>query len=394
MDATRRRSVMFFIQFLVLLITAVVWVQIDFVRRRVGEHLTLFYVLIGGAACLLAVRAYMALRGRISERWRTLWLASDLGIITAAVYLTGGINSEAALLYFWPLASSSIQRLPRRTVLVSVATALLYLLATWADHGSEKYVGTLVARFAILFAVTSLAVYYARTETARIEELARLRERVALADYRQRLSREMHDGIQHYLADIVMRLELARRLITDDPLKAARLAVDQRFAVRQAAAELRYLVRLLRSPAVEREGFVDALRHHLSVFSEDSSVSALLEIEGEAGPLPVEVAHAAFRIIQEALMNAEKHAQATDVKVTLRFAPNEFACTVTDNGRGFDATTVPGAGIDGGLGLPGMTQRAESVGGRACVTSAPGRGTEVAFTVPLSDQAGQAPVEP
>jgi signal transduction histidine kinase len=393
MDATRRRSVMFFIQFLVLLGVAVVWVQIDFVRRRVGEHLTLFYLLIGGAACLLVVRAYMAFRGRITERWRTLWLASDLAIITAAVYLTGGINSEAALLYFWPIASSSIQRLPRRTVFVSVATALLYLLATWADRGNEKYLGALVARFAILFAVTSLAVYYARTETVRIEELAKLRERVALADYRQRLSREMHDGIQHYLADIVMRLELARRLMTQDPLKAARLAVDQRFAVRRAAAELRYLVRLLRSPAVEREGFVDALRHHLSVFSEDSSVSAPLEIEGEITALPAEIAHAAFRIIQEALMNAEKHAQATQVKVALRFAPAEFACTVKDDGIGFDAAAIPAAGIDGGLGLPGMAQRAQAVGGFARVTSAPGQGTEIAFTVPLSNLPGQLPRE-
>jgi len=393
MDATRRRSAVFFIQYLVLLLTAVVWVQIDFVRRRVGEHLIPFYLLIGGAACLLAVRAYMVARGRITKAWRALWLTFDLATITAAVYLTGGINSEAALLYFWPIATSSIQRLPRRTIVVSVATALLYLLATWADRGNEKYLGTLVARFAILFAVTSLAVYYARTETVRIEELAKLRERVALADYRQRLSREMHDGIQHYLADIVMRLELARSLMTEDPLKAARLAVDQRFAVRQAAAELRYLVRLLRSPAVEREGFVDALRHHLSVLSEDSSVSAQLEVEGEVGPLPVEVAHAAFRIIQEALMNAEKHAEATEVRVTLHFARDEFACTVTDNGRGFDATAVPAAGIDGGLGLPGMTQRAESVGGSACVTSAPGQGTKVTFTVPLSDQAGHIPRE-
>ena len=388
MDATRRRSAVFFIQYLVLLLTALAWVQFGFVRRRVGEHLPLFYLLIGGAACYLAVRAYWVLGKRISRRWSSLWLSCDLAIITAAVYLTGGINSEAALLYFWPIATSSIQRLPRRTGAVSAATALLYVLATWQDRGSEKYLGSLVTRLAVLFVVTSLAIYYALTEAARIEELAQLRETVALADYRQRLSQEMHDGIQHYLADIVMRLELARRLAATDSAKAARLAVDQRFAVRRAAAELRYLVRLLRSPALEREGFVEALLHHLSIFAENCSVSAPLEIEGEVRPLPPELAHAAFRIIQEALMNAEKHAQASEVKVTLRFGADEFACTVKDDGVGFDPAAVPAPGMDGGLGLPGMTQRAESVGGGICVSSAPAQGTEVAFAAPLSNQVG------
>jgi signal transduction histidine kinase len=393
MSARRSRSAVFFIQYLMLLLTALIWVQFEFVRRRVGEHLNLFYLLIGGAACYLGVRAYLVLGKLISRRWSSLWLACDLGIITGAVYLTGGINSEAALVYFWPIATSSIQRLPRRTLAVSVATALLYILATWQDRGSEKYLGALVARFAVLFVVTSLAACYALTEAARIEELAKLRERVALADYRQRLSQEMHDGIQHYLADIVMRLELARRLMATDAAEAARLAVDQRFAVRRAAGELRYLVRLLRSPAVERQGFVDALRHHLSIFAEGASVSTPLEIEGEVRPLLPEVAHAAFRIIQEALMNVEKHAQATEVKVTLRFGARDFECTVKDNGVGFDNASPPARGMAAGLGLPGMAQRAESIGGKIRVTSAPGQGTEVVFAAPVDNQRGADPKE-
>jgi signal transduction histidine kinase len=275
-------------------------------------------------------------------------------------------------------------------VAVSAAAAILYILATWPDRGNEKYLGALVARLAILLVVTSLAIYYALTETARIEELAQLREKVALADYRQRLSQEMHDGIQHYLADIVMRLELARRLVATDSAEAARLAVDQRFALRRAAAELRYLVRLLRSPALEREGFVDALGHHLSIFAESCLVSAPLEIEGEVKPLPAEVAHAAFRIVQEALMNAEKHAQATEVKVTLRFSADRFACTVKDDGIGFDPAALPAPGTESGLGLPGMTQRAESIGGTIRVSSAPAQGTEVEFAAPLSSETAAA----
>jgi two-component system sensor histidine kinase DegS len=202
----------------------------------------------------------------------------------------------------------------------------------------------------------------------------------------------MHDGIQHYLADIAVRLELARQLILRDPAEAARLAVDQRFAVRQAAGELRYLVRLLRSPAVEREGFVEALRHHLATFAEASGISAPLEIKGETRLLPSSVAHTAFRIVQEALMNVEKHARATEVNVSLHFAPDSFGCTIEDNGCGFDLRDLPGQPTAvGGLGLSSMRQRAESVGGKLDIASSPGQGTQIGFAVPLGHPDAEAP---
>jgi len=214
--------------------------------------------------------------------------------------------------------------------------------------------------------------------------MARLREKVALADYRTRLSQEMHDGIQHYLVNIAARLELARKLMGKELEQAAKIAVDQRFAVRQAADELRYLVRLLRSPAVEREGFVDALRHHLSLFAQRSSISAPLAIQGTTTPVPPKVAHAAFRILQEALTNVEKHAQTNEAAVTLRFSPDLFECVIADKGVGFDpSNTAERPGIEGGLGLSSMRERAESVGGSLRVNSVPGQGTEITVAVPM-----------
>ena len=392
MDAARTRSAAFFIQYLLLLLASLVWVQFDFVRRRMGDDkLSLFYVLIAVTLCYLGLRAYLVIGRRVARRWAGLWMSLDLVVITCSVYLTGGIDSEAALLYLWPIVTSSIRRLPRRTIAVSIAGAVLYVIATWQDHGSEKYWGTLMVRMIVLLMATSLAIYYSRSETALIEELSRLREEVALSNYRTRLSQEMHDGIQHYLASIAVRLELARKLMSTDPAEAARIAVDQRFAIRQASAELRYLVRLLRSPRLEREGFVDALRHHLSLFTEGSSMSVSLEVDGEVTALPPDVAQAAFRVMQEALMNVEKHAKATEAKVTLSFGANCFGCVVEDNGMGFDpASSSQAPAVGGGFGLPGMTQRAESVGGKVEVSSAPGQGTVVKFTVPVggSNDAG------
>ena len=384
MGKARARSVTFFIQYFVLLLAALVWVQIAPVRERTGADLRLFYALIGAAFVYVALRCYLVIGRGISKQLSYLWLSVDLLLITATVRLTGGLDSEAALLYVWPLATSSIQRLPRRTLVAGLSSGVLYVAATWVDRADANYVSAMAARLLILVLATSQAVVYALAESARIEETAKLRERLALADYRDRLAGEMHDGLQHYLADISMHLELARRLISDDPAEAAALAVDQRYAVRRAADELRYLIRLLRSPAVDREGFLAALRNHLNTFGERASLSTPLEIEGPALALPPEVAHAAFRIIQEALTNVEKHAEARQAKVTLRFGGCSFECLVTDDGMGFcPERTSESTTVNTGFGLSSMRQRAMAVGGELEVSSTPGGGSEIKFSVPL-----------
>lgn len=393
MRASRARSVTFFAEYLVLLAAALVWVQIGPVRERVGPNLGFFYALIGAAFVYVALRFYVVVGRGISERLTYLWLTIDLVLITATVRLTGGLDSEAALVYVWPLATSSIQRLPRRTLASGLSSAVLYVMATWADRGDPYYLSAMAARILVLVLATSQAVVYALAESARIEETTRLRERLSLADYRDRLAGEMHDGLQHYLADISMRLELARRLLPDEPGEAATLAVEQRYAVRRAADELRYLIRVLRSPAVDREGFLAALRNHVNTFGERASLSTPLEIEGSTLPLPPEVAHATFRIVQEALTNVEKHARARQAKVTLRFAGRLFECLVEDDGVGFcPARASEPASAGTGFGLSSMRQRAMAVGGALEVTSTPGRGTGIRFSVQLDEGRG-APAE-
>jgi signal transduction histidine kinase len=387
MNRARTQSITFFIQYLVLLLIALVWVQIGPVRERTGANLRLFYALIGAALVYVALRSYLVLGRRVSSRLSHLWLAVDLLLITAAVRLTGGLDSEAALLYVWPLATSSIQRLPGRTLVAGFASAILYVGATWENRFEYDYTSAMAARLLVLVLATSQAVVYALAESGRIEESARLREKLALADYRDRLAGEMHDGIQHYLVDIGVRLELARRLMPDDPTEAATLAIDQRYAVRQAADELRYLVHLLRSPALDREGFLGALRNHLNAFGERASLSTPLAIEGSAVPLPPEVAHAAFRIIQEALTNVEKHARGSQAKVSLRFLGRSFECLITDDGVGFcPATATERKTAGAGFGLSSMRQRAMAVGGKLEISSTPGSGAEVKFSVPLERQ--------
>jgi len=384
MNTQRVRAAAFLILYGAVLLFAVAWAQFAYVRERIGPHLTLFYVLLGFAALHLSLRTYLVLVKQVSGRWDDVWLAVDLLIITAAVHLTGRVRSEAALLYFWPIVTASVQRRPRTTLAIGLICAAAYAVAAWPEDRTPKHLGMLLTGSFIILLATFLATMYALTEMGRVAELTRLREQVALAEYRTRLSQEMHDGIQHYLVNIATRLELANHLLDSDPLRAARMAVAQRLIVRQAADELRYLVRRLRSPVVEQRGFIQALKDHLALFSERSSLSAPLEIEGEPVPLSPDVEQAAFRIVQEALTNAEKHAQATDVRVRLRFGPDGMECAIADNGVGFDPAEAPEErDTDGGFGLSSMAGRAESVGARLQLESAPGQGTKVTFFVPL-----------
>jgi signal transduction histidine kinase len=381
MDAARTRRIAFFILYFVALVSALIWVHCDYVRQRSGVDLHAAYVVFAGACAYLLLRAHLVLGGRVSERWEYLWLSMDLLLITAGVYLTGRMGSDLALLYFWPLVTASVQRRPRLTIGVGSAIAVLYGIVAGPDAIETALLPRLIARLFVIAAATAVAVAYAVTEAARVEELTRLREQVALSEYRSRLSQEMHDGIQHYLVRIAAKLNLARILVEREPDKAARMAIDQALTVRQASDELRYLVRRLRSPVVEQQGFIGALQDHLTMFGERAGADVELQVEGTLRPLAPDVEQAAFRIIQEALTNTEKYADADRVEVRVTFGDDSLECVVADNGRGFDPSAPRPDGVDGGFGLPGIRERAASVDGEVAITSAPGGGTTITFRV-------------
>jgi signal transduction histidine kinase len=394
MDAARTRRITFFVLYFVVLVAALIWVHCDYIRRRYGLNLQSAYIVFVAACLYLGLRAYLVLTRRIPDTWEYLWLAVDLVLITAGVYLTGRMGSDLALLYVWPLVTMSIQRRPRMTLCVGLGTALLYGLATGADAIETHQLPRLIARLFVIVAATAVAVSYAVTEAARVEELTRLRERLALADYRTRLSKEMHDGIQHYLVRITTRLNLAKTLLERDPRQAAQLSVDQALTVRQANDELRYLIRRLRSPVIERQGFVSALQDHVAMFGERAGAHVELQIDGSPRRLPPDVEHAAFRIIQEALTNAEKYANADQVRVRVAFGEESLECVVADNGAGFDPATLPSEpGVQGGFGVRGMQDRADSVGGRLTIEGEPGKGVTVTFRAPLTNGHEEAGVD-
>lgn len=386
MDPERSRQRLFFLLYAALLLFAFVWLRLPVVRAQTGQNLGLVHALLGVGLCYLAFRAWMVLCRSAVQVPSWLWLSVDLALITAIVHLTGGVQSMAALAYLIPVLTASVALRARRAALSGLAGGVLYVIAAGSLHPLPGEVGWLTTSLFFLATVTVMASWYATAERAQVNEVARLREQLALADYRAELSRELHDGIQHYLVVAGLRLEMARHVAGEDPARAVEVALDVRHTLRQAADELRYLIRRLRSPRLERHGFLEALREHITLYADSAPFTVELETEAGEVHLPPEVEQIAFRVIQEALTNAEKHASASRVQVSISVSPQRLECLVVDDGQGFEpADHPPDPAAVHGLGLESMRQRAQSVDGKLEIVSRPGEGTRVRLTVPVAE---------
>jgi signal transduction histidine kinase len=207
----------------------------------------------------------------------------------------------------------------------------------------------------------------------------------AQEDERRRISRELHDTLGQHLSAVTLGLKTLRARAECPPVVAEGL--DR---VYEAAAQLDdamdRLAYELRPAVLDDLGLADALRSHVQGWTLQTGVPVELHTRGLGGRLPADVEVTVYRVVQEALTNIHKHAQATRVGVISERRGADVRVIVEDDGCGFDATDPDPLG-DGRrrLGLRGMSERAGLVGGKLQLESEPGRGTTVYLTVPISD---------
>jgi PAS domain S-box-containing protein len=228
----------------------------------------------------------------------------------------------------------------------------------------------------------SLAMSVADQVALAIEN-ARLREQAGQAaamEERGRLARELHDSVTQSLYSVTMYAEAAARLITTGQAgEAAEYLHDARDTAKEALREMRLMIYQLRPPALEKGGLAVALQVRLDAVERRGGIHAELIVEGE-DRLPPSIQAELHQIAQEALNNALKHARAQEVRVQLHFGDAAACLTVQDDGVGFDLEI---AQAGGGMGLPGMVERVQNIGGCLTVESAPGQGTMVTVEVPV-----------
>jgi signal transduction histidine kinase len=206
----------------------------------------------------------------------------------------------------------------------------------------------------------------------------RNRELTVVAE-RSRLSRELHDAVAQKLFSLRLTARAAAALATRDPDRVpAELAQVERLAA-DALAELRSVIFELRPADLEEDGLAASLRKHVEMLARVYDARLTFHGDGDVG-LTEERELTLFRIAQEAVHNALRHAHARDVALRLCRADRLVSLTITDDGAGFDLADAVGGGD--GLGLTSMRDRAEEVGGALTIESAPGSGTVVKVEVP------------
>ncbi len=213
-------------------------------------------------------------------------------------------------------------------------------------------------------------------ESARLRDQAQ--EAAAIAE-RTRLARELHDSVTQSLYSVTLYAEAAARLLNaGNQATAAEHLRDLRDTSQEALREMRLLIFQLRPPALEKSGLAAALQARLEGVESRGGIGTDLQVEGEE-QLPRAVQEELYHLSQEALNNALKHAHAQRVRVHLQFMEKATVLEVYDDGVGFD---LEAARQGGGLGLRGMEERVQRIGGKLLIESAPDKGTRVTIIVP------------
>jgi signal transduction histidine kinase len=198
---------------------------------------------------------------------------------------------------------------------------------------------------------------------------------------RARIAHDLHDGVQQLIIGALFETQAAHDALSHPETAKTRIATVQDL-LRRIESEMRGAIYNLRPVALDTQGLGPALRECVASFARVSQVECQLSVEGTPRRFNGDAEVAVLRIIQEALHNIEAHAHAKHARVAICFGARDLQAEVTDDGKGFDVAEVTRQARTQ-LGLIGMRERAESVGGTMEVQSRVGEGTRVILNVPI-----------
>ncbi len=201
----------------------------------------------------------------------------------------------------------------------------------------------------------------------------------AQEEERRRLSREMHDGPAQMLANIMLRSEIVDRTFKKGDVDSAVQEMrNVRVMIRESLHEVRRIIYDLRPMALDDLGLIPTIKKYISTL-EDQHPNIRFKYQSSDERLHSHYEVALFRLIQESIQNAIKHAEAELILVELDISCDRVVATITDNGKGFEQSEKK----DKSFGIIGMHERVDILGGDLDLTSKKGAGTRVNITIPL-----------
>jgi len=360
---------------------------------RQAARLSLFTALVVGHGTLY----WISERHAGKRRWWLAYFPAQIALIFGIglmipghwliMALTMALVGQAAGA-LWPEL-----RLVALVAVISFALLVTNLILAWGTQAAIQFLPVLAL---MLTFVLVYVVLYGRQAQAReqaqelLDELETAHrqlqayadrvEELSVGRERERMARELHDTLAQGLAGLILQLEAADSHLEQGDAAAAQVVVQQ--AMRRARTtldEARRAIQDLRAAALEEKSLVDALGREVEQFAERTGVGAVLDVGAGPPEVSAKTAQGILRIVQESLSNVARHAEARHVLVQLAETDEGLRVLVRDDGLGFDpaeATERPGC-----LGLTGMRERAERMGGRLTVESGRGRGTTVELTI-------------
>jgi signal transduction histidine kinase len=307
------------------------------------------------------------------------------------VYLARGAGFNALILL--PLAGHSVMLLRLWWMIGAnalILSAYVVAVLSFANDWTTVFDGLpiFLAGQVFIVAFTQMAVNEEKarqeverlatelaTANQRLREYAMQVEELAIAKERNRLAREIHDGLGHYLTTVHMQIRAAQAVMKNDPQRSMEIMHTAQNVTQEALADIRRSVGALRLTAGETLPLTDEMRKMLLGY-EMAGLKTGLNIIGQPRHLAPKSHLTLYRALQEGLSNINKHAAASQVSVKLDYSNEKWVrLAIEDDGRGTNQ-------FDGGFGLMGLRERAILLEGEFKVTSSPGNGFKLEIGVP------------
>jgi signal transduction histidine kinase len=310
------------------------------------------------------------------------------GFELAAGLFSISVANAVFLFGFWRALACAVALLP-----------LIFVDRLWSEPalgiiGALERTAYWIPTFAFVIGMCAMALeavrrkeraeaLFAELETAH-SELKRYAEQareLAISEERNRVAREIHDSLGHYLTVVNVQLEAAGKLLDRDPEKAREAVARAKTSASEALSEVRRSVRALKPSAMEKRRGLGALAALAREFG-GTGIAVSFEVMGEERDLSPEAELLLYRALEEGLTNALKYSGGSRVEARLAFEPSGVRLTVADNGRGSSGKVQVPCGT--GFGIPGLEERAAALGGRVSAASADGGGFVLEVELPTA----------
>jgi signal transduction histidine kinase len=349
-------------------------------RFPVLSHLSLYSFFLYALLVL-----YLITRNRPGSRSTGLITTGfDLLWITLIVLSTGGLRTPFFVYYFFPVITASSRYGIQGSLAVAFVGVLLYgSIRFFSSRVDPIPIDLFLVRSVYLLVLASIFGFIAdfeKKQGRKLMALSKSASELAVQEERRRIGQELHDRLLQTLASLTLRLEASRKHLIQSPEALSLELQLMEETARDAMQEIRGFLAGKDGLNLIPGTLVEKLKEEMRFLRDRLGFTALLESEPEELNLPQELEWEVYLVLRESLMNVVRHSQASEIALSLKQTHRDLLGSLKDNGVGFDfAKTLNGEGY----GLPGIRERIQKLAGRLDVKTAPGKGTEISFVVPL-----------